>query len=149
MKIKLKGYDIKNNIVDLPKPLSYEMHFGEYGIDIWFSFKFATEICSSLIRLEVIKENGKVFSCFIDNIKRSLSKQGDYFFLKARSMICRIWQNQVRPIEYKTYNVLAMFDKYARPYGINKLKFNTHKVVLNNFYVEQGMPNLERYFCSR
>ncbi len=139
MKVKLKGYDIKNNIIDLPKPLSYEMHFGECGIDIWFSFKFVTEISSKLVKVDVIKENGKVYSCFVDIIQRNLNKHGDYFFLKVRSFICRIWQNQVRPIEYKNYGVVAMFDKYARPYGVNKLKFNTHKVVLNSFYVELGM----------
>ena len=139
MKIQLKGYDIKNNIVNLPKPLSYEMHFGEFGIDIWFSFKFATEVSNSLVKVDVIKESGKVHSCFVDSIQRRLSKKGDYFFLKVRNLLCRIWQNQVRPIEYKSYGVVAMFDKYAKPYGINKLNFNTHKVILNDFYVELGM----------
>lgn len=151
MKVKLKGYDIKNNIIDLPKPLSYEMHFGECGIDIWFSFKFAKEISSNLVKVDVIIENGKVYSCFIDIIQRNLNKHGDYFLLKVRSVICRIWQNQVRPIEYKNYGVVAMFDKYVRPYGINKLKFNTNKVALNNFYVELGMTawDVVSIYCKK
>lgn len=151
MKIKLKGYDIKNNIIELPKPLSYEMHFGECGIDIWFSFKFAKEISSNLVKVDVVMENGKVYSCFIDIIQRHLNKHGDYFLLKVRSVICRIWQNQVRPIQYKNYGVLAMFDEYVRPYGINKLKFNTHKVSLNNFYVELGMTawDVVSIYCKK
>lgn len=151
MKITLKGYDIKNNVIDLPKPLSYEMHFGEYGIDIWFSFKFARALSNSLAKVDVIKENGKVYSCFVDVIQRNLDRHGDYFFLKVRSLICRIWQNQVRPVEYKTYGVVAMFDRYARPYGINKIKFNTHKVDLNNFYVELGMTawDVVSIYCKK
>lgn len=151
MKIKLKGYDIKNNIIELPKPLSYEMHFGEYGIDIWFSFKFTKEISSRLVKVDVIMENGKIYSCFVDVIQRNLNKHGDYFFLKVRSVICRIWQNQVRPVEYKNYGVVAMFDKYVRPYGINKIKFNTNKVSLNNFYVELGMTawDVVSIYCKK
>ncbi len=151
MKVKLKGYDIKNNIIDLPKPLSYEMHFGESGTDIWFSFKFVTEININLVKVDVIKENGKVYSCFVDIIQRNLNKHGDYFFLKVRSFICRIWQNQVRPIEYKNYSVVAMFDKYARPYGVNKLKFNMNKVALSNFYVELGMTpwDVISIYCNK
>lgn len=151
MKVKLKGYDIKNNVIELPKPLSYEMHFGECGINIWFSFKFAKEISSNLVKVDVIIENGKVYSCFIDLLQRSLNEHGDYFLLKVRSVICRIWQNQVRPIEYKNYGVVAMFDKYVRPYGINKLKFNTNKVSLNNFYVELGMTawDVVHIYCKK
>ena len=138
MNLQLVGYDAKNNAVNLPKILAYEMHIGMRGSDIWFEFKFFENISHKLIKVDIYKENRKKYSCFIDKIEKISSNQGDYFLLKVRCFICRIWQNQVQPIEYKNYYILNMIDKYCKPYGIFKTKFPSN-VSLKTFYVELGM----------
>lgn len=138
MKLELVGYDAKNKTLKLPKILSYQMHIGKRGSDIWFEFRFFENISSKLIKVDIYKENRKIYSCFVDKIERISSDQGEYFSLKIRSFICRIWQNQVNPIEHKNYSILSMIDKYCKPYGIVKTKFPKN-VSLDSFYVELGM----------
>ena len=105
MNLKLVGYDAKSSIVKLPEILSYEMHIGKRGSDIWFEFKFLENISHKLVKVDIHKENRKIYSCFIDKIEKISSDRGDYFSLKVRSFICRIWQNQVHPAEYKNYSI--------------------------------------------
>ena len=59
MKLELVGYDAKNKTLKLPKILSYQMHIGKRGSDVWFEFRFFENISNKLVKVDIYRENRK------------------------------------------------------------------------------------------
>ena len=135
----LKGFDSKNNPIDLPNILWYEHFICKFGFEETFTIGFSNSIPFNLSKVVVIKENKKESECFVDSIEIEANKYGIFHKVKLKNVVCRLFENQVEPTIHKKFNLEKLLKKYAQDSNIICKIPTAYKIEIENFYVDMGM----------
>ena len=139
MSISLKGFDIENNEIELPKVLWYEHYIGKFGFEETFKIGFSKRIPFKLAKVIVTKENKKECECFVDYIELEANKFGVFHTVKLKSNICRLFENEVLPTSYEEITLKQILKNYAKDFNITFQNPSFKDASISNFYVETGM----------
>ncbi len=139
MSISLKGFDIENNEIELPKILWYEHYIGKFGFEETFKIGFSGQIPFKLTKVIVTKENKRECECFVDYIELEANKFGVFHTVKLKSNICRLFENEVLPTSYEEITLKQILKNYTKNCNITFQNPSFKDALISNFYIETGM----------
>ncbi len=139
MSITLKGFNIENNEIELPKILWYEHYIGKFGFEETFKIGFSGQIPFKLTKVIVTKENKKECECFVDYIELEANKFGIFHTVKLKSNICRLFENEVLPTSYEEITLKQILKNYTKNCNITFQNPSFKDASISDFYVETGM----------
>lgn len=146
MIISLKGYDSKNNSINLPKILWYEHFIGRFGFEETFTIGFSKSVPFNLSKVFVTKENKKTSECFVDSIEIDANKHGIFNIVKLKNITCRLFENQVAPTIHKTFDINTLLKTYNLGLDIKCLIPSVNSYKMQNFFVDLGMTPYDIIF---
>ena len=146
MDIILKGFDSKNNPIELSNILWYEHFIGKFGFEETFTIALSKDVPFSLTKVVVTKENKKESECFVDSIEIDANKNGIFYIIKLKNIVCRLLENQVKPTIHKTFNLEKLLRRYTKNLNISCKIPNAFNIEIENFYVDIGMTAFDIIF---
>ena len=142
MNLSLKGFDFKNNPINLPKILWFEHFIGEFGFKQTFKICFLKNIPLNLTKV-IVTKNKKQVECFVDKIELNASNDGFFSIVILKNNLCRLMENQVLPTIHKKFSLNIMLKKYAKEFNLTCPIDKVYDIEMKNFYVDLGMTALD------
>ena len=143
MNFSLKGFDFKNNPINLPEILWFEHFIGEFGFKETFKLCFLKNVPLGLTKVVVTKKNNKQFDFFVDKIELNNSKEGSFCIVFLKNNLCRLFENEVMPKVHKKFSLNIMLKKYAKEFNLTCPIEKVDEIEMENFYVDLGMTALD------